>query len=53
MRHLLDITDLDPSELAAVLQLSELPIAALGRPLDGLGAALIFEKPSTRTRHST
>ena len=53
MRHLLDITDLDPSELAVVLQLSELPIAALGRPLDGLGAALIFEKPSTRTRHST
>ncbi|MEY4230446.1 MAG: ornithine carbamoyltransferase [Actinomycetota bacterium] len=53
MRHLLDITDLDPSDLAVVLQLSELPIAALGRPLDGLGAALIFEKPSTRTRHST
>jgi len=53
VRHLLDITDLDPSELAVVLQLSELPIAALGRPLDGLGAALIFEKPSTRTRHST
>lgn len=53
MRHLLDITDLDPSELSVVLQLSELPIAALGRPLDGLGAALIFEKPSTRTRHST
>lgn len=53
MRHLLDITDLHPSELDVVLQLSELPIAALGRPLDGLGAALIFEKPSTRTRHST
>lgn len=53
MRHLLDITDLGPSELAVVLQLSELPIAALRRPLDGLGAALIFEKPSTRTRHST
>ena len=53
MRHLLDITDLDPSELAVVLRLSALPIAALGRPLDGLGAALIFEKPSTRTRHST
>jgi ornithine carbamoyltransferase len=53
VRHLLDITDLDPSELAVVLRLSALPIAALGRPLDGLGAALIFEKPSTRTRHST
>ena len=28
------------------------PPAELGRPLDGRGAALIFEKPSTRTRHS-
>lgn len=53
MRHLLDITDLDADELAVVLRLSELPVSALGRPLDGQGAALIFEKPSTRTRHST
>ena len=51
-RHFLQVTDLDPSELRAVLDLASLPPAALGRPLDGLGAALIFEKPSTRTRHS-
>jgi ornithine carbamoyltransferase len=52
-RHLLDITDLDAEELALVLDLSERPIESLGRPLAGLGAALIFEKPSNRTRHST
>ena len=28
------------------------PSPTLGRPLAGRGAALIFEKPSTRTRHS-
>ena len=42
----------DRSELDAVLQLSAAPIATLGRPLDGQGAALIFEKPSNRTRQS-
>jgi ornithine carbamoyltransferase len=52
-RHLLDITDLDAEELSLVLDLSERPIESLGRPLAGLGAALIFEKPSNRTRHST
>jgi ornithine carbamoyltransferase len=52
-RHLLDITDLDADELSLVLDLSERPIESLGRPLAGLGAALIFEKPSNRTRHST
>jgi ornithine carbamoyltransferase len=52
-RHLLDITDLDAEELSLVLDLAERPIESLGRPLSGLGAALIFEKPSNRTRHST
>ena len=52
-RHLLDITDLSADELSLVLDLSERPIESLGRPLAGLGAALIFEKPSNRTRHST
>lgn len=52
-RDLLDITDLSPDELQLVLALSSMPIASLGRPLEGLGAALIFEKPSNRTRHST
>ncbi len=52
MKHFLEITDLDADGLAEVMELSQLPIGALGRPLDGLGAALIFEKPSNRTRHS-
>jgi ornithine carbamoyltransferase len=51
MRHLLDIDDLDTAALAHVLDLSELsqppPVLA------GRGAALLFEKPSARTRHST
>jgi ornithine carbamoyltransferase len=53
MRHLLDITDLTVDELGQVLALSEAPIASLGRPLEGQGVALIFEKPSNRTRQST
>jgi len=49
-RHLLDITDLSLDELRLVLSLSKRE--QLPRVLDGLGAALIFEKPSNRTRHS-
>ena len=52
VRHFLDVTDLDVDELGDVLELSAAPIESLGRPLAGLGAALIFEKPSNRTRHS-
>lgn len=51
-RSLLSITDLDADETRLVLELAQRPIAALGRPLEGQGAALIFEKPSNRTRHS-
>lgn len=51
-RSLLDITDLDAGELRSVLELSERPIASLAQPLAGQGVALIFEKPSNRTRHS-
>ncbi len=51
-RDLLDVTDLAPEEISVVLALAGMPIGALGRPLDGLGASLIFEKPSNRTRHS-
>ena len=48
-RHLLDVTDLSAGELRHVMALSVAP----ARPvLAGLGAALIFEKPSNRTRHS-
>jgi ornithine carbamoyltransferase len=51
-RHFLDITDLTADELEQVLQLSTAPIPSLGCPLRGAGAALIFEKPSNRTRQS-
>jgi ornithine carbamoyltransferase len=53
VRHLLEVVDLSAAEVRTVLDLAALPPAALGRPLDGQGAALIFEKPSARTRHST
>jgi ornithine carbamoyltransferase len=49
-RHLLTITDLTAAELATVLDLAtrtDLPPV-----LAGLGVALIFEKPSNRTRQS-
>ncbi len=52
-RSFLDVTDCSPDEIRVILELAERPIDALGRPLDGQGAALIFEKPSNRTRHST
>jgi ornithine carbamoyltransferase len=51
-RHFLEITDLTAAELAQVLELSNAPIESLDRPLAGLGVALIFEKPSNRTRQS-
>lgn len=49
-RHLLEIDDLAPAELDTILDLAEDP-----RPpatLAGLGVALLFEKPSARTRNS-
>jgi ornithine carbamoyltransferase len=52
MRHLLDITDLSIDDLERVLTLAEMPIESLRRPLAGRGVALIFEKPSNRTRQS-
>ncbi len=51
-RNLIDVTDLDVGDARQVLRLAEAPIASLGRPLDGLGVVLIFEKPSNRTRQS-
>jgi ornithine carbamoyltransferase len=50
MRRLLDVDDLDPSALIDVLDLAELPSPP--PLLAGLGAALLFEKASTRTRVS-
>ncbi|MDQ6836751.1 MAG: ornithine carbamoyltransferase [Actinomycetota bacterium] len=51
MRHLLDVDDLSRAEMMDILAL-----AALTDPppvLSGRGAALIFEKPSNRTRNAT
>lgn len=50
MRDFLKIGDLDGAELAEMLALSEQ--ADPGRPLDGKGVALVFQKPSARTRNS-
>jgi ornithine carbamoyltransferase len=50
MRHFLDVSDLDPSELIDVLDLAELPSPP--PLLAGRGVALLFEKASTRTRVS-
>lgn len=51
-RHLLDITDFTPDEVRQILALAGQPVDSLDRPLAGRGVALIFEKPSNRTRHS-
>jgi ornithine carbamoyltransferase len=50
-RHLLEIDDLSPAELLAVLDLAAAPDPP--QVLAGRGVALLFEKPSLRTRHST
>jgi ornithine carbamoyltransferase len=51
-RHLIDVVDFSGAEIIAILDLAETPIGDLRQPLAGRGAALIFEKPSARTRHS-
>ena len=50
-RHFLDVDDLTPAELAAVLEAgrSDVPPQVLA----GRGVALLFEKPSARTRNAT
>ena len=50
MRHFLEIDDLSADELAEVLARAER--TDHGSPLAGRGAALLFSKPSLRTRHS-
>lgn len=50
--HLLTIADFTAGEIRQMLDLGAMDPAGLGRPLEGKGAALIFEKPSNRTRHS-
>jgi ornithine carbamoyltransferase len=50
VRHFLDVDDLDAAELAEVLDRAERHDHGL--PLHGRGVALLFSKPSLRTRHS-
>ena len=50
MSDLLTIADLGRDGLETVLALSER--RDLGRPLAGKGVALVFQKPSARTRNS-
>ena len=49
MRDLITIADLDRADLERMLADSE---RDLGRPLAGKGIALVFQKPSARTRNS-
>ena len=51
MTDLLSIADLPQGAFAEILNLSER--TDLGRPLEGKGVALVFQKPSARTRNST
>jgi ornithine carbamoyltransferase len=50
-RHFLEVDDLTPDELAAVLEYAARPVPKA--VLAGRGAALLFEKPSNRTRNAT
>jgi len=52
-RHFLDVDDLSCEELDSVLSLAAVPVAEVPQVLAGRGAALLFEKPSARTRSST
>lgn len=50
LRHFLEVDDVSAGELAEILDLAE--VADPPAVLDGKGAALLFEKPSNRTRLS-
>ncbi len=50
IRHILEVDDLSADELLQVLDLSGDPNPP--KVLEGKGMALLFEKPSARTRHS-
>jgi len=51
-RHFLDVDDLEVDELDQVLEASEIPWREIAPVFGGRGAALLFEKPSLRTRNS-
>lgn len=52
LRHFGHLTDLTATEIRKVIDLAAVRPLDLGQPLTGQGVALIFEKPSNRTRHS-
>jgi ornithine carbamoyltransferase len=53
MHNFLEIDDLSCDELEEVISLSTAPPVELDGALSGRGVALVFEKPSARTRSST
>jgi ornithine carbamoyltransferase len=52
-RHVLEVDDLGPDGLEDTLSLAERDPGTLARSLEGAGVALVFEKPSARTRNSS
>lgn len=52
-RHVLEVDDLGPDGVQAVLALAERDPGRLDRTLHRQGVALVFEKPSARTRNSS
>ena len=55
-RHLLEIDDLDPTRVERLIGRAlawKADPSSVPRPLAGQGVALVFEKPSTRTRSSS
>lgn len=52
LRHFCHLTDVSADELRQIINLAAMNSTDLGQPLAGQGVALIFEKPSNRTRHS-
>jgi ornithine carbamoyltransferase len=50
--NFLSIDALGIDGLRRILDHARMPLSQIGRPLEGRGAALIFEKPSNRTRQS-
>ncbi|MGH9297584.1 MAG: ornithine carbamoyltransferase, partial [Acidimicrobiales bacterium] len=50
-KHCLSVSDLSSEEIAEVMDLAE--VGAPEQVLAGLGAALVFEHPSARTRNAT
>lgn len=51
-RHIVDVVSLGRDSFREILTMSTDPAVASVRPLQGRGVAMIFEKPSNRTRHS-